>query len=92
MSKAATEKPLSHQNFDIDKATPHAACVASKSYQLLRRGPRQLPVLICISFIPFIQQMHTRVHYVLKPVCLNVLRKSLFFSSNLKDYAGDQKK
>lgn len=40
MSKAATEKELSHRNFDIDKATLHTICVTSDTLQLLPRGRR----------------------------------------------------
>lgn len=40
MSKAATEKELSHQNFDIDKATLHTVCVTSNTPWLLYHGLR----------------------------------------------------
>lgn len=40
MSKAATEKEPSHQDFDIDKATPHTICVTSHTHQLLHHRLR----------------------------------------------------
>lgn len=40
MSKAATEKELSHQNSDIDKATLYTICVTSNTHQLLYHGLR----------------------------------------------------
>lgn len=41
MSKADIEKELSHQNFDIDKATLHTICVTSNTHQLLYHGLRR---------------------------------------------------
>lgn len=78
MSKAATEKEPSHQNFDIDEAVLHTIYVTSNTHQLLYHGLRHFPFLssvsgkfncfiflyfpILFSFIHFIQQTYTHMH------------------------------
>ena len=49
MSKAATEKEPSQQNFDIDKAALHTIYVTSNTHQLLYHGLRHFPFLSSVS-------------------------------------------
>lgn len=93
MSKSATEKELSHQNFDIDKAILHTTCVTSNTYQLLYHGLRLFLFLSLVnlffvfSYSIFLYSMYLTIHtdmfYIYKTVYLEMLISN-FFSSNLE--------
>ena len=101
MSKAATEKELSHQNFDIDKAILHTICVISNTHQLLYHGLRHFLFLFLVnlffifSYSIFLYSIYLAIHtdmlYVCKTVYIDMLISN-FFSSNLEDDSGDQMK
>lgn len=101
MSKAATEKELSHQNFDIDKAILHTICVTSNTHQLLYHGLRHFLFLFLVnlffifSYSIFLYSIYLAIHtdmlYVCKTVYIDMLISN-FFSSNLEDDSGDQMK
>lgn len=92
MSKAATEKELSHQNFDIDKAILHTICVAFNTHQLLYHRLRDFLFLSLVnlffifSYSIFLYSIYLTIHtdmfYVCKTVYLDI-SISIFFSRKI---------
>ena len=92
MSKAATEKELSHQNFDIDKAILHTICVAFNTHQLLYHRLRDFLFLSLVnlffifSYSIFLYSIYLTIHtdmfYVCKTVYLDI-SISIFFSRQI---------